>query len=106
MLELLRDTLQLELIGDDAGLAREITSAEVSSPGLVLAGYTARFPHDRVQVLGETEISYLTSLDGARRRDVLEKFLSFPIPCLFVTKGQRLPPELAQVAGKAGIPIL
>ncbi|HJU69364.1 MAG TPA: HPr(Ser) kinase/phosphatase [Gemmatimonadaceae bacterium] len=106
MLEQLQDTLQLELIGDDAGLAREITSAEVSSPGLVLAGYTARFPHDRVQVLGETEISYLTSLDASRRRDVLEKFLSFPIPCLFVTKGQRLPAELTQIAGKAGIPIL
>ena len=31
MLEQLQDTLQLELIGDDAGLAREITSAEVST---------------------------------------------------------------------------
>ncbi len=42
-------------------------AADVSSPGLVLAGYTARFAPDRVHVLGETEVSYLFSLTAAER---------------------------------------
>jgi hypothetical protein len=29
LLEVMRDTLQLELIGDEAGLAREVSSSEV-----------------------------------------------------------------------------
>jgi HPr kinase/phosphorylase len=102
----MRDTLQLELIGDDAGLARHVTSSEASSPGLVLAGYTDRFVAQRIQVLGETEVSYLWSLEPERRRHVLSRFLSFPIPCLFVTKAQEFPPELGEIAGEAGVPIL
>ena len=106
LLEVMRDTLQLELIGDDAGLARQVTSSEASSPGLVLAGYTDRFVAQRIQVLGETEVSYLWSLEPERRRDVLARFLSFPIPCLFVTKAQDFPPELGDAAAAAGVPIL
>jgi HPr kinase/phosphorylase len=106
LLELLRDTLQLELIGDDVSLTREIVGGEVSSPGLVLAGYTERFPAQRIQVLGETEITYLNSLTPERRREVLDKFFSFPVPCVVVTKGQDVPPELRDIASRTGVPIL
>ncbi|HEU4564589.1 MAG TPA: HPr(Ser) kinase/phosphatase [Gemmatimonadaceae bacterium] len=106
LLETMRESLHLELIGDDAGLAREITSNEASSPGLVLAGYTDRFVAQRIQVLGETEVSYLFSLEPGRRREVLERFLSFPIPCLFVTKAQEVPPELLEICSRIGMPIL
>ncbi|MGI8496008.1 MAG: HPr(Ser) kinase/phosphatase [Gemmatimonadaceae bacterium] len=106
LLELWGEALQLEVLGDDVGLAREVTSGEVSSPGLVLAGYVDRFPAERVQVFGETEITYLESLDAAERQRVLELFFSFPVPCVVVTKGQQLPSELAAAAGRSGIPIL
>ena len=42
--------------------------AEVASPGLALAGYTARFAPNRMHVLGETEITYLNSLTPERRQ--------------------------------------
>ncbi|MEJ7808817.1 MAG: HPr(Ser) kinase/phosphatase [Gemmatimonadaceae bacterium] len=106
LFELLRDTLHLELLGDDAGLARQIGNHEAASPGLVLAGYTERFVAERIQVLGETEISYLASLSAKRRREVLAKFLAFPLPCIFVTKALKPPEELTDLAGRAGIPIL
>jgi HPr kinase/phosphorylase len=106
LLELLRATLQLELIGDDVGLAREITSSEVSSPGLVLAGYVERFPASRIQVFGETEITYLHSLSAGQRRHVLELFFSFDVPCAVVTKGQEIPAEMLEIASRRGVPIL
>jgi HPr kinase/phosphorylase len=106
LLELLRDTLQLELIGDDAGLRREITSSEVSSPGLVLAGFTERFPASRMQVFGETEIAYLGSLPAEQRRHVLELFFSFDVPCVIVTKGLEIPPEMLEIASHHGVAIL
>jgi HPr kinase/phosphorylase len=72
----------------------------------VLAGYTGRFATGRVFVLGETEITYLFSLDEAARRGALETLFSFELPCLFVTKGQQVPPELIELATKSGVAVL
>ena len=67
MYERLKDPLQLDLLGSLKGLDREITMADASGPGLVLAGYVGRFVESRVQVLGETEVTYLRSLHEDER---------------------------------------
>jgi HPr kinase/phosphorylase len=105
LVERLRDVLALEPL-DHTELDREIVSANVSSPGLVLAGYVERFPAHRLQVFGETEISYLTSRSDAERRKILDTFFSFPIPAVFITKGQRPPAEMMELAASAGVPIV
>jgi len=105
LVDRLRDVLALEELGAD-GLDREIVSPNVSSPGLVLAGYVERFPAHRLQVFGETEISYLASKSDSERREILGTFFSFPIPAVFVTKGQQPPPEMMELASGAGVPII
>jgi HPr kinase/phosphorylase len=72
----------------------------------VLAGYTARFSPYRVHVLGETEVAYLVSLSTADRRRTLEQFFQLGPPCLFVTKGLEVPPELVELGEKHGVAIL
>jgi HPr kinase/phosphorylase len=106
LIERMRETLELEHDPATDGLDRLIESPNVSSPGLVLAGYIDRFPSRRLQVLGETEITYLKSLDPGIRRQHLETFFSFPIPCLFVTKGQQPGPDLREIAAKAGVAVI
>src|SRR5512132_4275082 len=106
LLDRLRGTLQLEEIAPGTGLDRAVGNAEVSSPGLVLAGYVKRFSAGRLQVLGETEITYLSSLAAAERKQILELFFSFPIPAVFVTKGQRLPAGTKEIAAASGIPLI
>lgn len=98
--------LQLEILTGDVGLDRPIGVPQVSSPGLALAGYLKRFPAKRIHVLGETEVEYLRSLAVEDRRKAWKGLLSFDLPCIFVTKGQRLPKELAAMAKKRGIPLL
>jgi len=93
------------LAGED-GLDRAVTVPEVSSPGLVLAGFTARFASKRLHALGETEIAYLESLPAEQRRETLETFLSYDLPCVFVTKGQKVPSQLLQIAKQRKIPVL
>ena len=44
-----RDLLRLELLTDERGLSRVITAADVSSPGLMLTGFTERFPSERMR---------------------------------------------------------
>ena len=106
LLERLRDVLQLRHIEETAGLDREITSPHVSSPGLALAGYTERFASHRLQVFGETEITYLRSLDDDVRRRVLKDFFRFRVPCVFVTKGLHSPPGLLEEATFANVAVL
>jgi HPr kinase/phosphorylase len=100
------DPLQLEALTGEVGLDRQMPEAEVASPGLVLAGYTGRFAPNRIHVLGETEITYLNSLSREQRQTALEKFFSYDLPCIFVTKGQEVPPELLDLARARGVPVL
>jgi HPr kinase/phosphorylase len=106
LVERLREPLRLELFGAAEGLAREISAGEAQSPGLLLAGWTGRFLDHRIQVLGETEISYLRSRPDADRRETLARLFAYPIPCVFVTKGQELPDEMHELAQAAGVAVL
>jgi HPr kinase/phosphorylase len=106
LLERLRGTLQLEELEPGVGAERPVATAEVSSPGLVLAGYVERFTPGRLQVLGETEITYLESLSEPKRKKILALFFSFAIPAVFVSKGQRLPSGLKEAASASGIPLV
>ncbi|HEX7121027.1 MAG TPA: HPr(Ser) kinase/phosphatase, partial [Gemmatimonadaceae bacterium] len=82
-----------------------IATPEASSPGLALAGYVARFTAQRVQVLGETEITYLATLSHEERERVLAQLFSFPIPCVLITKGLDPAPPLLELATAAGVPV-
>ncbi len=72
----------------------------------MLSGYTARFVGERVFVLGETEISYLFALDADARKISLDLLFAFELPCLVVTKGQEVPPELLAIAEAKKVPVL
>ena len=106
LLERMHDALQLEHIESTDGLDRPIENPNPSSPGLVLAGYVERFPAKRLQVLGETEITYLKSLDPEYRRRILTQFFSFAIPCVFITKGLEPGPDLRELAAAARVPLI
>ncbi|MCX5763385.1 MAG: hypothetical protein NTU67_01940 [Gemmatimonadetes bacterium] len=101
-----KDSLQLEILGNPEGFKRMITMPDASGPGLVLAGYTGRFVHQRIQVLGETEVSYLSSLSVEERHRNLTAYFAFEIPLVMVTKGLVLPDGFEEAAHRAGVTIL
>jgi HPr kinase/phosphorylase len=104
--ERLRDALTLSQVEGTDGLDRQVRSPNISSPGLVLAGYTTRFPSNRIQVLGETEMTYLASLSAQERRNILKIFFGFPIPGAIITKGQAPSLEMVEEARQAGVALL
>ena len=103
--ERLRDLLEIEQLAGAGGVDRVVTGPDISSPGLALAGHVARFPARRLQVLGETEVTYLRSLPTEVCRTNLRAFFSFPIPAAFVTKGLEVPALLVEEAEAAGVPL-
>lgn len=106
LFERMQNRLELEQVTGNMGFDRLITVGEAHSPGLVLAGYMERFAGTRIQVLGETEVSYLHSLEGPQRAQILERYYQFGFPCVIICKSQELPPGLRLLAEARGIALL
>lgn len=100
------ESLRLELLTDPGTLRRVIEGPSISSPGLVLAGYTERFPRGRLQVLGETEISFLRSLSPDALEGALTSFFSLDMPAVIVTKGLEIPALAVELANKHSVPVI
>ena len=98
--------LDLNLIAGESGLSHRLYSSRIQKPGLALTGYTEHLHPDRVQVLGNTEISYLRQIPEDLAALHIGKLCSFPISCFIITKGLVPPAFLKKAAEEAGIPLL
>lgn len=90
--------LQLKLEGKAAGFHRKIREPTINRPGLALAGFYKYFAEKRVQVLGSAEQSYLESLTAPQRRRRFRGLCAQKIPCLVVSRGAHLEPDLLAIA--------
>jgi HPr kinase/phosphorylase len=98
--------MDLSVVGGESGLKRRISSPELNRPGLAFAGFYDVFAHDRIQILGNTEMSYLLSLAQEERTRRLAGTFQFDIPCIIVTNANEITADIMDVAGKHGIPLL
>jgi HPr kinase/phosphorylase len=98
--------LALSLLTEPETLNRALNSPNINRPGLALAGYLDVFASDRIQVFGETEVSYLQSLKEDVMLERVRSVFKTDIPCIIVSKGLTLPPMLEYLANDYNIPIL
>ncbi|MGC4121059.1 MAG: HPr(Ser) kinase/phosphatase [Myxococcales bacterium] len=98
--------LRLSLVCGKEGLSRSVSSSRVQKPGLALAGFTEHLHQERVQVFGNTEMSYLATLPPARQREVLKSFFKGSLACLVVTKNIEVPAVLSEEAAAANVPLM
>ncbi|MEW6431339.1 MAG: HPr(Ser) kinase/phosphatase [Myxococcota bacterium] len=92
--DLLADTqydLKLQLLTGKEGLDHRITSSRIQKPGLALTGFTEHLHPERIQVFGNTEISYLATLSEEQQRRVLSRLFESQLACVVVTKGLDVP---------------
>jgi len=83
-----------------------ITVADVTRPGLQLAGYFEHFGPNRIQLIGNMESAYLDKLSPEIRKKRLNALFSKNIPCLVLTRNHEPHPELIPCAKRKKIPIL
>jgi HPr kinase/phosphorylase len=99
--------LELTLVAGQQGLSRLITSSRIQKPGLALTGFTEHLHSERVQVFGNTEVSYLLTLSEDQQREVLKKLLSTEdLACIVVTKGIDPPASLVQACNDANLALM
>ncbi len=98
--------LTLRLVAGAAGLDRKVSSSRIQKPGLALTGFVEHLHPERVQVFGNTEVSYLRTLSEARQHEVLSRLFAEELACVVVTKDLELPPALVEECEKAPLTLL
>ena len=95
-----------QLVAGEAGLDREITQARIQKSGLALAGHMHGLVRTRVQLLGETELSYLATLDAATQLQRARQMFALDLSCVLVTRGVEVPAPLLAAARATSTPLV
>lgn len=98
--------LPIVLIAGQAGLDRRIRHNRVQRVGLALAGHFHGVVPYRIQVCGETEVSFLETLSAQARAQALAAFEALGVSCILVTGGLQVPPEMMEVAEQTATPLI
>jgi HPr kinase/phosphorylase len=101
----LEPTVRLRRLAGQAGLERPIRHPRVQKSGLALAGHFYGVVPARVQILGETELSYLDSLDADGRTVSARGFFSLGLSSVIVTSNQEPPRPFIAAAEATSTPL-
>lgn len=101
-----KENFAITLVTNESTLnGSDITIPYINRPGLALSGYLERFPYNRIQVMGETEITYLQSIPESELFERMKLILKNSIPCFVVTKGLTVPQQMEYLANDLKIAI-
>ena len=84
----------------------DITTSDVSRPGLQLVGFVEYFDNRRIQIMGKAEFTYLEQFSTDERTKKLEDFFKLGFPVLIITRGLQIFPEMSDFAEKYNVPLL
>jgi len=99
------ETLELSLVGEEVGLNRKIGEPAPNRPGLALSGFVTYFAPKRVQVFGNSEVTYLIQLDPEVRRQRINELCDQGFPCLVIARNRRVPKDVLDVLAERKIPV-
>ena len=97
--------LELDIIlpGDKEKIT--VNETEICRPGLQFSGYFNYFEHNRVQMVGLVEYMYMHEQTPEYRKEIFEKYFSYDLPCIIVTRDLEPHQEFLDAAKKAGVPV-
>ena len=98
--------LNLELLNEVDVTEMDINVSDINRPGMQFCNFYEYFAYERPQVIGKVEMTYLETLMPDKRVEVLEKYMSYPMPCIVVCWGMRVPKEMLEIATRQNIPVL
>ncbi|MFN7699076.1 MAG: HPr(Ser) kinase/phosphatase [Deltaproteobacteria bacterium] len=96
----------IRIVSGARGLDRAITHPRIQKSGLVFAGHLHGVVPSRVQIIGETELTFFETLDPELRRQRARLMFSLEPSLTVLTRGVEAPAELAEEAEAAGAPLV
>jgi len=100
-----KDALELKLVGGEVGFHRKIGEPAPNRPGLALSGFLTYFAPKRVQVFGNSEVTYLVQLDPEVRKKRIEELCDQKIPCIVIARNRRVPQDVLDVFAKRKVAV-
>ena len=99
--------INLSLIAGGEGVERPINHSRIQKSGLALAGHFHGIVATRIQILGQTEQSFLAKLDPRARQQAMMGFFGLGLSCVVLT-GDLAPSsrEVVACADATGTPLL
>lgn len=94
------------LAGADGAAAKKINSPRIQKLGLALAGFAHYIHGGRVQIVGQSEISYLNQLDAEKRTEAIGNLDLEKISCVLITKNLEPPAEFLRISETKKLPVL
>ena len=105
--KMLVDKLKLKVVyGNEELLAKAITTADISRPGLEMAGYFDYYSPERLQLVGMKEWTYLKTMTENNRYSVFANIFREETPAVIVARGLEIPEEMLQAAKENGVAVL
>lgn len=99
--------LKLKVVyGNEELLAKAITTADISRPGLEMAGYFDYYSPERLQLVGMKEWTYLKTMTANNRYSVFANIFRKETPAVIVARGLEIPEEMLQAAKENGVAVL
>jgi HPr kinase/phosphorylase len=99
-------SITLRQVAGEQGLDRPLRHPRVQKNGLALAGHHQGVVPTRVQVLGETELSYLESLSNEARGVSAREFFALGLSCVVITGAHEPPRAFVSAAEATSTPLL
>lgn len=97
--------LQLKLVAGAEGMNRKITEGSVNRIGLAITGFLKYFASRRVQIVGNSEIAYIRSLEPEERRQRICAVFEHKIPCVIFARDIPVPTFFLEEAERYRIPV-
>ena len=105
--KMLVDRLKLKVVyGNKELLAKTITTADISRPGLEMTGYFDYYSPERLQLVGMKEWSYLKTMTENNRYSVFTNMFKAETPAVIVARGLDIPEEMLRAAKENGVAVL
>jgi len=99
--------MNLSVLAGKNGLEKKIiNSPRIQKLGLALAGFAHYIHAGRIQIVGQSEISYLMQLERDKRIEAICNLDLEKICCILTTKSLNPPKELIDIADERGLPIV
>ncbi|WP_018969446.1 HPr(Ser) kinase/phosphatase [Rubritalea marina] len=99
------ERLEMRLLNSNIGYDRLIQEPSVNRPGLALSGFISSFAYLRVQVLGNSDIQYINTLEPETVKERIRLICQEDVPCFVVSRDAEVRPELIQVCDELKISI-
>jgi len=100
------DTLLMSVANPEIPLSNiYLKNKYIGRPGLALSGYFELYQPFRVLVFGNSEWSYLSTLDDNRLKKCLTKLIEFKMPCFVFSNNNNVRKEQMEIISGFSIPI-